>query len=49
MVGGEKTHIPPREGEARHTLANIAKAKKLLGWTPKIKVQDWIKVNTKGS
>jgi len=42
MVGGEKTHIPPREGEARHTLANITKAKKLLEWTPKIKVQDWI-------
>lgn len=42
MVGGEKTHIPPREGEARHTLANIAKAKKLLGWTPKVSLEDWI-------
>lgn len=49
MVGGEKTHIPPRAGEARHTLANTTKAKTLLGWTPQINVDEWIKANTKGS
>jgi UDP-glucose 4-epimerase len=46
MVGGEKTHIPPREGEARHTLANTNKAKTLFGWVPQIKVQEWIKSHT---
>jgi UDP-glucose 4-epimerase len=46
MVGGEKTHIPPREGEARHTLANTNTAKTLFGWVPQIKVQEWIKSHT---
>jgi UDP-glucose 4-epimerase len=42
MVGGEKTHIPPREGEARHTLANTTKANTILGWNPTLHVRDWI-------
>ena len=42
MVGGEKTHIPPREGEARHTLANTKKANTVLGWNPTLYVRDWI-------
>jgi UDP-glucose 4-epimerase len=46
MVGGEKTHIPQREAEARHTLANTTKAKTLFGWIPRIKVQEWIKSHT---
>lgn len=49
MMGGETVGIPPRLGESRVTLANISKARDHLRWTPKIKVQDWIKVNTKGS
>lgn len=48
MVGGEKTHIPPRQGEARTTLANISKAKKLFGWTPEIKIDQWIQSAVKG-
>lgn len=46
MVGGKYTFIPARSGEAQDTLAHIGKARKLLGWTPTIKVQDWIKNNT---
>jgi len=42
MVGGEKTYIPPREGEARHTLANTTKANTILGWNPTLHVRDWI-------
>ena len=42
MVGGEKTHIPPRQGEARHTLANTKKAIEHLGWSPKVCLEDWI-------
>lgn len=34
MIGGERTHLPPRQGEARSTLANINKIKEKLGWIP---------------
>ena len=34
MMGTEYTHLPPRQGEARHTLANITKIKTVLGWKP---------------
>ena len=35
-------YIPARSGEARDTLADISKAKKLLNYEPKIKLEDWI-------
>ena len=34
--------IPARPGESRHTKANITKAKRLLGWTPRISFADGI-------
>ena len=34
--------IPARPGEARETLADISKAKRLLNYNPKIKLEDWI-------
>jgi UDP-glucose 4-epimerase len=42
LIGGEKMHIDPRPGECRITLANTNKAKEHLGWTPKIRLEDWI-------
>lgn len=40
----DKNHvfIPSRPGESRVTLADISKAKKLLGWQPKTKLADWL-------
>jgi UDP-glucose 4-epimerase len=35
MVGGYTTHLPPRVGEARSTLADITKAQQKLGWSPR--------------
>mgnify|MGYP001572434023 FL=1 len=35
MIGGEKVFIEPRT-EAKHSRADISKAKKLLGWEPEI-------------
>jgi len=43
MVGGKHSFLPARSGEARDTLANICKAKELLGWEPRVRVEDWIK------
>lgn len=45
MVGGPTTHLPPRPGEAKTTLANIESIS-YLGWKPKIDVETWIKNNT---
>tara|TARA_R100000664_G_scaffold692_1_gene2056 strand:+ start:621 stop:1514 length:894 start_codon:yes stop_codon:yes gene_type:complete len=45
IIDGEYVYIPPRLGESRHTLADISKAKKLLGWKPKINLEDWLKEN----
>ena len=43
IVGGESTHIPMRPGEMRDTLADVSKAKELLGWQPKITLEEGIK------
>jgi len=42
MIGGEYCHIPPRPGEARHTLADNAKIKKMLKWNPQVSFADWV-------
>jgi len=34
--------LPPRSGEARHTLCNWQKAKELLGWCPKVSLMNWL-------
>lgn len=42
MIGGKVVYAPAKSGEPRHTLADNSLAKKLLGWTPKIKLEDAI-------
>ncbi len=43
LIGGNKIkHLPSKFGPT-DTLADISKAKKLLGWQPKIKLEDGIK------
>jgi UDP-glucose 4-epimerase len=45
MIGGEDAeyeHIPERPGEARHTLSNCNKSKKILKWEAKVALKDWI-------
>ncbi len=39
---GYFNYIPARLGEARHTLADISKVKKMLNWEPQVKLEDWI-------
>jgi len=38
-------YIGAREGESRNTLADISKAKRLLGWEPTVFLDDWIANN----
>ena len=40
MLGGEWKFIEPRLGETRETLADISKAKELLGWEPKVSFEE---------
>jgi nucleoside-diphosphate-sugar epimerase len=42
MMGGETVNIPPRPAESRISLANTSKAKNHLGWTAKVRLEDWI-------
>lgn len=42
IISDNYIHIPPREGEARTTLACIDKAKQVFGWQPKFNVKQWI-------
>ena len=41
MIGGLVEYLPPRI-EVRHSLADITKAKKLLGWMPEISFKDGV-------
>ncbi|MFH1423472.1 MAG: SDR family oxidoreductase [Candidatus Nealsonbacteria bacterium] len=43
MVGGEVSHIPARPGEMQNTLADIIKAKELIGWQSEITLEEGIK------
>ncbi|MBI2450090.1 MAG: NAD-dependent epimerase/dehydratase family protein [Candidatus Nealsonbacteria bacterium] len=43
LIGGEKKYIPLPVGEMRDTLADIAKARELLGWQPEIALEEGIK------
>ncbi len=43
IIGGDKIYIPERKGESRVTLANINKAREILGWFPKRELEGYIK------
>ena len=42
LVGGEKSYIPSRSGEARETMADISKATQILGWSPNHRLEDTV-------
>lgn len=42
LISDNKIHIEERIGESRITLANNSKIREVFGWTPKIKLEDWI-------
>ena len=42
LIGGKKIYLPARKGEMKHTLGDNSLAKKLLGWKPKISLEEGI-------
>jgi nucleoside-diphosphate-sugar epimerase len=43
IIGGSTIGIEPRPGDPRYSCADVTKAKKLLGWEPKIPLEEGIK------
>ena len=41
-ISTNQTNIPPRDGEARVTLANVERMKLTFGWEPKVEPCEWI-------
>ena len=44
ILKGKKVHIPNRPGEPKCTFADIRKARKLLNWSPKIRIEKGIEL-----
>jgi UDP-glucose 4-epimerase len=42
LISDKTTFIEPRVGECRLTLADNSKIKRIMGWKPKVKIQDWV-------
>lgn len=40
LIGGPLANIPPRPGDARHTLADNSEAVRTLGWRPEVVFED---------
>ena len=45
MISDNTVNIPPRIGESRITLANNSKLNTTFGWSPKVKLEEWVKEN----
>jgi GDP-D-mannose dehydratase len=41
-MGGEVAFIPPRPAESKLSLANASKALNEIGWSAKVRLEDWI-------
>lgn len=43
LIGGEIINLPARQGDMRHTLADILKAKQLLSWEPRVHIEEGLR------
>ena len=43
LIGGPTMQLPPRPGDARHTLADLSQAREILGWEPEIATEDAVR------
>ncbi len=42
LLGGEKVHIPKRQGEPDCTWADISRIRNDLGWSPRVKFEEGV-------
>ena len=45
LISEKTVNLPARIGEVQETLADINKAKNVLGWSPSVALEDWIQQN----
>lgn len=43
LVGGPRVNVPPRPGEPHDTLADLARGRAMLGWSPEIETEDGVR------
>ncbi len=43
-IGGPTRFLPPRPGDARHTLADLTRAREILGWQPQVTTDTGIRI-----
>jgi UDP-glucose 4-epimerase len=43
LIGGPTIHLPPRPGDARHSLADLSQAREILGWEPEVSTEDAVR------
>jgi UDP-glucose 4-epimerase len=43
LIGGPNVQLPPRPGDARHTLADLSQAREILGWEPELATEDEVR------
>jgi UDP-glucose 4-epimerase len=44
LLGGDVVHIPKRPGEPDCTYADTTKINKLLGWRPKVTIEEGVNI-----
>lgn len=42
LISKDQVYVPPRPGEVRDTLADISKAKRILGWEPRVELKEGV-------
>jgi UDP-glucose 4-epimerase len=45
MISDNQVNVPPRQGEAKESLADTTKIFELIGWTPEVELKNWIGLN----
>lgn len=43
LIGGPRVYVAPRPGEPRDTLADLARSKTILGWSPEVETEDGVR------
>lgn len=45
MISNNQINVPPRQGEAKESLADITKISTIIGWKPDGDIKSWIGLN----
>jgi nucleoside-diphosphate-sugar epimerase len=43
LIGGPRVNVAPRAGEPRDTLADLARSRAILDWSPEVETEDGVR------